>query len=189
MCRLLTHHNLSKPICQRSRQHLKMYLWSIQQLICLTSYEIWIHWHSTRRSAKIIQTGSRSFKSGNPATRYFRSKKEFNLHRILRAIDNNTIVKINRRTFVKFWNWQVQRSCLKVQWVSRNYKKYRILIEECNFEFEFKTRNKKILYKSKEGDRLLLENLAKSGLVKRYGNEQRKRTRNKRTKSNQRLKL
>jgi hypothetical protein len=33
-------------------------------------------------------------------------------------------------------------------------------------QFEFKTpRNKKILYKSKEGDRLLLENLAKSGLV------------------------
>jgi DNA polymerase-3 subunit alpha/error-prone DNA polymerase len=28
----------------------------------------------------------------NPATRYFRSKKEFNLHRILRAIDNNTLL-------------------------------------------------------------------------------------------------
>jgi hypothetical protein len=59
------------------------------------------------------------------------------------------------------------------------------------FEFEFKRlETKKFYTKSKEGDRLLLENLAKSGLVNAMEIRTKKASpRNKRTKSNQRLKL
>ena len=104
----------------------------------------------------------------------FRTKKEFNLHRILRAIDGNTLLSKLTETDI----CQKSESMIDVNDLIAKYIDYpeiidntEKLINQCNFEFEFNTpRNKKFYTKSKEGDRLLLENLAKSGLAKRYGN-------------------
>ena len=105
----------------------------------------------------------------------FSNKKEFNLHRILRAIDNNTLLSKLTDNDV----CQISEKMINVNDLISKYKDHHEIIENtqsitdnCTFEFEFKTpRNKKFYTKSKEGDRLLLENLAKSGLTKRYGNQ------------------
>ena len=105
----------------------------------------------------------------------FSNKKEFNLHRILRAIDNNTLLSKLTDNDV----CDISEKMINVNDLISKYKDHNKIIENtqsitdnCTFEFEFKTpRNKKFYTKSKEGDRLLLENLAKSGLTKRYGNQ------------------
>ena len=104
----------------------------------------------------------------------FRTKKEFNLHKILRAIDTNTLLsKLTQDDYCKTSEVMVPIDELSQKFsdfpeIIRNTQ---LIVDQCNFEFEFNTpRNKKFYTKSKEGDRLLLENLAQSGLVKRYGN-------------------
>ena len=102
----------------------------------------------------------------------FSTKKEFNLHKILRAIDNNTLLsKLTENDYCK-----ISEKFIDSQELISTYSNYpeiikntQNIIEQCNFEFEFnKPRNKKFYTKSKEGDRLLLENLALTGLKKRY---------------------
>lgn len=103
----------------------------------------------------------------------FSTKKEYNLHRILRAIDNNTLLSKLTPTDICSTTEVLQ----PVAQLVAHYTDYpeliartEAVIEACNFTFDFKTpRNKKFYTKSKEGDRLLLENLAKSGMQKRYG--------------------
>ncbi|CAH0336579.1 Error-prone DNA polymerase [Flavobacterium sp. CECT 9288] len=177
MCRFLTQHNLSKthlpevaPVFEnvfviypttnmpnelRNFEYIGI---RPEEVIKLFKTE----WKPIIQKAVILQ----------PVT--FRSKKEFNLHRILRAIDNNTLLsKLTEEDICK-----TSEILISPEELLKKYSEYpeiikntELLIEECNFEFEFKTpRNKKFYTKSKEGDRLLLENLAKSGLVKRYGN-------------------
>ncbi|MCA0429014.1 MAG: DNA polymerase III subunit alpha [Bacteroidetes bacterium] len=103
----------------------------------------------------------------------FRTKKEFNLHKILRAIDNNVILsKLKKRDFCNTTELMIPTEMLL-----KKFKDYpeiiqntEQLIEVCNFEFQFHTpRNRKYYTESKEADKLLLENLAHQGLVKRYG--------------------
>ena len=104
----------------------------------------------------------------------FRTKKEFNLHKILRAIDNNTLLsKLSENDYCKTSETMMDGNSLTNKYTDypEIIQNTQTIIDACNFEFEFKTpRNKKFYTKSKEGDRLLLENLAKSGLIKRYGN-------------------
>lgn len=177
MCRLLTHHNLSKthlpnvapafenvfvvyPTANMPNELRNFEYIGIrpEEVIKLFKTE----WKPIIQKAVILQ----------PVT--FRTKKEYNLHRILRAIDNNTLLsKLTEEDICK-----TSEMIISPEALLKNYSAYpeiikntEVLIEECHFEFEFKTpRNKKFYTKSKEGDRLLLENLAKNGLVKRYGN-------------------
>lgn len=103
----------------------------------------------------------------------FRIKKEFNLHKILRAIDMNVI--LSRLTTDNYC--KTSEVMLPLDDLLTKFDKYpeiikntEQLIDDCNFEFSFKTpRNKKFYTESKYGDKLLLENLAQQGLVKRYG--------------------
>jgi DNA-directed DNA polymerase III PolC len=103
----------------------------------------------------------------------FRIKKEFNLHKILRAIDTNIILsKLTTDDYCKTTEMMLPVDELLIKY--REYpgiiKNTERLIEECNFEFSFNTpRNKKFYTKSKYGDKLLLENLAHEGLIRRYG--------------------
>ena len=105
----------------------------------------------------------------------FRTKKEFNLHKILRAIDSNTLLsKLTENDHCKTSETMMNGESLMAKYCDypEIIKNTQTIVDACNFEFEFKTpRNKKFYTKSKEGDRLLLENLAKSGLIKRYGNQ------------------
>ena len=103
----------------------------------------------------------------------FRTKKEFNLHKILRAIDSNII--LSKLTIDD--HCKTSEVMLPVDELFQKFNEYpeiikntEQLIANCNFEFSFKTpRNKKYYTKSKYGDKLLLEKLAQEGLIKRYG--------------------
>jgi DNA polymerase III alpha subunit len=103
----------------------------------------------------------------------FRTKKEFNLHKILRAIDTNVILsKLTEEDYCK-----TSEVMLPLEELLLKYNEYpeivantEKIIQECNFEFDFKTpKNKKYYSGSRESDMQLLTNLAHEGLSKKYG--------------------
>ena len=103
----------------------------------------------------------------------YRTKKEFSLHKILRAIDLNVI--LSRLTETDYCNpnefMQPQhvllRKYIDYPQILRNTEQ---LIEECNFEFEFgKPRNRKFFTKDRKSDMSLLTTLAYYGAGKIYG--------------------
>ncbi|WP_158800631.1 DNA polymerase III subunit alpha [Pedobacter sp. L105] len=103
----------------------------------------------------------------------FRTKKEYNLHKVLRAIDRNVI--LSKLTADDY--------CLATEFMQpldrliNKYKDYpQILqntekvISECNFDFDFETpRNRKFYTRDKKSDMQLLTSLAYQGLKKVYG--------------------
>lgn len=106
------------------------------------------------------------------------SQKEYNLHRILRAIDENTLIsKLKPEDCC-----QPDERLSTLSQVLENYRCYPQIIEntksllgQCSFEFAYKERgntenkNRKYFTNSKEGDIQLLTQLTFSGLKKRYG--------------------
>jgi DNA polymerase-3 subunit alpha len=112
----------------------------------------------------------------------FSTKKDYNLHRILSAVDKNELLyKLEKTDFCKtteFFKPEVD--------IRNSYRRFPIIIEntqeilrECSFDFDFGTpRNKKYYTRSKQDDLKLLTGLAYSGLEKRYGrNHERARAR------------
>ncbi|WP_415325111.1 DNA polymerase III subunit alpha [Chryseobacterium sp. MMS23-Vi53] len=102
----------------------------------------------------------------------FSTKKQYNLHKILRAIDNNTL--LSKLTDLDVCSpseyFKTENSIIEVfqryPEIIENTKK---LLESCSFEFDFeKVRNKQFYTKSKESDVKLLKRLAYLGLKKRY---------------------
>ncbi|MBL7867374.1 MAG: DNA polymerase III subunit alpha [Flavobacterium lindanitolerans] len=103
----------------------------------------------------------------------YRTKKEYNLHKILRAIDTNIILsKLTEDNYCKASETmqpisEVEAFYSEYPQIIRNTEK---LIDGCNFEYDFSTpKNKKNYTESKESDKALLAKLAKEGLLKRYG--------------------
>lgn len=103
----------------------------------------------------------------------FRSKKEFNLHKILRAIDKNTIIsKLTLEDYCLETDKmipleQLEENFSDHQEILENTNK---VIEDCNFEFDFSTpKNKKCYTNSKKEDMALLTTLAYQGVEGRYG--------------------
>lgn len=103
----------------------------------------------------------------------FRNKKEYKLHKILRAIDLNVILsKLTPADFCK--NSEVM---VDVQRILSCYGHYpgiiantKKIIEGCYFEFDFKTpKNKKFYTNNRKDDMNLLTTLASQGLEWRYG--------------------
>ncbi|OCA77113.1 DNA polymerase III subunit alpha [Chryseobacterium artocarpi] len=108
----------------------------------------------------------------------FSTKKEHNLHRILRAIDNNVLLSKLPENEVcsKTAYFREPKTILGAY---RNFpviiENTRELLRQCSFEFEFSTpRNRKHYTGSKADDLKLLTRLAYAGLERRYGrtNEQ-----------------
>ncbi|KIA82407.1 DNA polymerase III subunit alpha [Flavobacterium sp. AED] len=104
----------------------------------------------------------------------FRTKKKFNLHKILRAIDTNIILsKLTEEDYCK-----TSEVMQPLEELLAKYNEYpeivantEKIIQECNFEFDFKTpKNKKFYTNSRKSDMALLTSLAHQGLVWRYGN-------------------
>ena len=104
----------------------------------------------------------------------FRTKKEFNLHKILRAIDTNLILsRLTEEDYCK-----TSEVMQPLEELLAKYKEYpeivantEKIIQECHFEFDFKTpKNKKYYTNNRETDMALLTTLAFQGLVWRYGN-------------------
>ncbi|MNK78350.1 DNA polymerase III subunit alpha [compost metagenome] len=103
----------------------------------------------------------------------FRTKREYNLHRILRAVDLNELLsKLGPDDCCRKSDMMMPEAELIAL-----YKDYpqiiqntRCIIEHCNFKYEFESpKNKKHYTKNKKGDIALLTTLAEEGLVWRYG--------------------
>ena len=103
----------------------------------------------------------------------FRTKREYNLHRILRAIDLNLI--LSRLTSDDYCTQtevmvplETLLSCFsEYPQIILNTEK---IITNCHFEFDFTTpKNKKFYTNNRKDDMNLLTTLAKQGLEWRYG--------------------
>ncbi len=110
----------------------------------------------------------------------FGTKKEYNLHRILRAIDNNTLLSLLPENEIchKSEYFKSPQSLLDgFKHYSQIIENTKRLLSQCSFDFAFSTpRNKKHYTGTKADDLKLLTRLAYAGLEKRYGrkNEQAK---------------
>jgi DNA-directed DNA polymerase III PolC len=104
----------------------------------------------------------------------FRDKKDFNVHRLLRAIDNNTLLSklpLSEQT-------GEHELMLSETELSAIYEAYpplientKQLIEACEISFEFgKSKNKKTFTGSIETDQELMRNLCYKGIEYRYKN-------------------
>lgn len=103
----------------------------------------------------------------------FRTKKEFNLHKILRAIDSNIILsKLTEIDYCK--TTEVLKPLEELLAVYNEYPEIiahtEQIIDQCNFKFEFNTpRNKKYYTNNRQSDIALLTSLAQQGMLWRYG--------------------
>jgi DNA polymerase-3 subunit alpha/error-prone DNA polymerase len=103
----------------------------------------------------------------------FRTKKEFNLHKILRAIDLNVILsKLTEADYCK--TSEVLQPLESLLAVYANYpeiiRNTEQVIHQCQFEFDFSTpKNKQFYTHNRQSDFALLTSLAQQGLLWRYG--------------------
>ncbi|WP_166919937.1 DNA polymerase III subunit alpha [Flavobacterium poyangense] len=103
----------------------------------------------------------------------FQSKKEFNLHKILRAIDTNTILsKLTEADYCR--TSEVMLSLPSLLSAYEDYPEIILntqkIIEECNFIYDFKApKNKKFFTTDRKSDFAKLTELAQEGLIWRYG--------------------
>ncbi|MCY1633812.1 DNA polymerase III subunit alpha [Marinifilum sp. D737] len=117
-------------------------------------------WKNRLNKLVILQTAS------------FRNKKDYNIHRLLRAIDRNTLLsKLSKEEQASFEDRYRSKSELL-----ELYKDYpeiirntEALLAACSMDFEFGTnKNKKLFTDSEEEDFKLLMKLACEGLEYRY---------------------
>ncbi|MHC5201447.1 DNA polymerase III subunit alpha [Myroides sp. LJL119] len=100
-------------------------------------------------------------------------KNHLELHSILRAIDNNTLLsRINKNTIA-----QIQHCFIDPRELEKSFENYPIIvqntqeiIDNCNLEFEFnQPRNKANFTHSKQSDMQLLSKLSYQGMHRIYG--------------------
>jgi len=105
----------------------------------------------------------------------FSTKKEYQLHKILRAVEQNTLItKLDPKTVASPFEVMVQEERLLKAFA--DYPEViattQQVIVDCNFEYQFGIpRNKKHFTQSKQGDIELLTNLAQKGMQWRYGTD------------------
>lgn len=102
----------------------------------------------------------------------FTTKREYRLHKILRAIDRNTLVTKLKENDICGLNEKLTSE----DELLKNYHHYpqiientKQLLERCHFHFDYKIpKNKKNFTESKDSDIKLLKKLAYKGFTKRY---------------------
>jgi len=102
----------------------------------------------------------------------FRHKRDFNIHRLLRAIDKNTILSRLPKTeealpdeIMFLYDDILEKFCEYPQIIENT----RQIIDSCSVSFEFKTpKNRKTFTESEDGDFELLRNESLKGLKYRY---------------------
>ncbi|MBT2559841.1 PHP domain-containing protein [Pedobacter sp. ISL-68] len=103
----------------------------------------------------------------------FKTKMEYNLHRVLRAIDLNILgSKLRVDQCCKEDELLIPHHKLldKYQQYPQIIENTKIVLDQCSFEFKFSTpRNKKHYTGSQEDDLKLITKLAYEGLVEKYG--------------------
>ncbi len=102
----------------------------------------------------------------------FKTDEEYKLHKVLRAIDGNTLfTKLTEKDYCRKDECFIDKKKLLSQFghypeIIENTKH---IVNECSFDFEFNTpKNKKYFTDSRENDFKLLSQLAYEGLSKRY---------------------
>jgi DNA polymerase-3 subunit alpha/error-prone DNA polymerase len=81
----------------------------------------------------------------------FRTKKEFNLHKILRAIDSNVILsKLIETDYCRTSETMVPLKELLEKFNLKIIENTECIIAECNFEFNLKHKKQNILYRTVE---------------------------------------
>ncbi|HET6253655.1 MAG TPA: DNA polymerase III subunit alpha [Puia sp.] len=111
----------------------------------------------------------------------FQNKIYYNLHRLLRAVDKNTLLsKLTSEDLAGPKEYFVPQADILAafrqypQIITNTYR----LIDACSIEMKFgEDKNKKLYSASREDDRVLLEKLAREGFRLRYGNNKKARER------------
>lgn len=102
----------------------------------------------------------------------FKTDEEYKLHKVLRAIDGNTLFsKLTEKDYCKNSEFFVSKRKLfkQYEYYSDIIENTKCIVDQCSFDFDFKTpKNKKFYTKSKESDLALLSQLAYEGLARRY---------------------
>jgi len=105
----------------------------------------------------------------------FKTKQEYNLHKILRAIDNNTLISkmadedYCRKTETFINKKELLDRYLHYPEIIQNTAN---IINQCSFDFNFETpKNKQYFTDSRETDFKLLTRLAYKGLELKYGKD------------------
>lgn len=103
----------------------------------------------------------------------FKTEQEYNLHKILRAIDNNTLIS---KMAVEDYCRKTETFINKKELLNRYLNYPQIIqntaniINQCSFDFNFETpKNKQYFTDSRETDFKLLTRLAYEGLELKYG--------------------
>ncbi|WP_282123878.1 DNA polymerase III subunit alpha [Algibacter mikhailovii] len=105
----------------------------------------------------------------------FRHKRDFNIHRLLRAIDNNTLLS----KLPKLQQGSIEHSIVSTSEIEKKFQDYPHILknttevlERCSIQFDFsntkKSQNLATLYESKALDFEKLVALCNEGLPKRY---------------------
>ncbi|WP_445454283.1 DNA polymerase III subunit alpha [Flavobacterium sp. 25HG05S-40] len=130
---------------------------SAEQLPKLYNY-VW-----KRRMAKMVVLQSVTY----------RTKKEYNLHKILRAIDLNIIgSKLGETDYCKTTEIMIpiEKLLEKFSDYPQIIQNTKTIIAGCHFEYDFYTpKNKKHFTGNKHDDSILLTKLAYEGMIQRYG--------------------
>lgn len=105
----------------------------------------------------------------------FRNKRDFNAHRLLRAIDNNTLLsKLSPEEQANAEEQMLPQEILEEKFEGFEFilKNTRELLAQCSIEFDFslnrKPQNQQVYLQSKEEDEKLLEKLCEKGIALRY---------------------
>lgn len=105
----------------------------------------------------------------------FKAPGEYYFHLVLRAIDHNVVwSKVKQFATAQPDEYPVSQDTLLKHFslFPQLVLNTRTFIEQCNFQFDFKSpKNKKSYTGNRYSDKLLLENLAREGLAVRYGKE------------------
>lgn len=176
ICELRTHHNLNKtpvaPVAPIFQDVVVIYpMSSVPEQLRANEF-IGIQPHE---QTKLIQVRWRPFLSKMlalwPVT--IRSKKEFNLNKIMSAMDRNILLsRLREEEHCRLEEQMVEKGVFQNAFAA--YPEFVQRAEEvllaCDMEFEFRVpRNKKCYTSSLDEDEKLLESLALKGLEKIYG--------------------
>ena len=108
----------------------------------------------------------------------FRHKKDFNTHRLLRAIHHNTLLS-KLPTSEEGYEWEKMHSMQELEELLKEHafilQNSRQLLEQCHIDFDFSVnrqpQNLQTYTGSKKGDKELILKLCRDGLEYRYGND------------------
>ena len=111
----------------------------------------------------------------------FGSKKDFNAHRLLRAIDKNTLLsKLSFREQGEENQRMLHIDELKLLYSEfpQVWRNTEALMDRCNVEFDFSSNKNKLHFSGDfAGDRRMIRELTDRGLARRYGNNEEARIR------------